>query len=190
MRQSGEACDLVVAPRPLLGLPWHAPCPLRSAIAALHRADEAACVQGLFAVGRLTATEAAEAERGALALITALRRQRPGLTTALMREYDLSNPEGIRLMGLAEALLRIPDAATTDALIRDKLRGGDWRAHLGQGRPALNAATRGLDLASRMLGGHRASPPLARRHGAPCHAPGDRPHGGHLRLRPDHRHSP
>ncbi len=48
-------------------------------------------------------------------------------------------------MCLAEALLRIPDAATRDALIRDKIAGGDWRAHLGHSpSPFVNAATWGL----------------------------------------------
>ncbi len=48
-----------------------------------------------------------------------------------MREYDLSSQEGVALMCLAEALLRIPDPATRDALIRDKIGAGDWRGHVG-----------------------------------------------------------
>ena len=61
-----------------------------------------------------------------------------------MREYDLSSQEGVALMCLAEALLRIPDRATQDALIRDKIGARDWRAHIGQS-PSLfvNAATLG-----------------------------------------------
>ncbi len=64
---------------------------------------------------------------------------------SLLREYALSSEEGVALMCLAEALLRIPDAAARDALIRDKIGGGDWRAHLGHS-PSLfvNAATWGL----------------------------------------------
>ena len=70
-----------------------------------------------------------------------------------MREYDLSSREGIALMCLAEALLRIPDLATRDALIRDKIGTGDWRAHLGHS-PSLfvNAATWGLAVTGKLTG--------------------------------------
>ncbi len=62
-----------------------------------------------------------------------------------MHEYSLSSQEGVALMCLAEALLRIPDMATRDALIRDKIATGDWRAHIGGGRSLfVNAATWGL----------------------------------------------
>ena len=79
-------------------------------------------------------------------LVTALRaRTRQGGVEGLIHEYDLSSQEGVALMCLAEALLRIPDTATRDALIRDKIGGGDWRSHLGHS-PSLfvNAATWGL----------------------------------------------
>ena len=69
----------------------------------------------------------------------------------LIHEYALSSQEGVALMCLAEALLRIPDDDTRDALIRDKIGGGDWRAHLGHS-PSLfvNAATWGLLLTGRL----------------------------------------
>ncbi len=68
-----------------------------------------------------------------------------------MREYALSSPEGVALMCLAEALLRIPDNATRNALIRDKIARGDWRSHLGQSRSLLvNAATWGLLVTGRL----------------------------------------
>ena len=70
-----------------------------------------------------------------------------------MREYALSSQEGVALMCLAEALLRIPDAATRDALIADKIGGGEWRAHLGQSpSPFVNAATWGLLITGRLVG--------------------------------------
>ncbi|MFX8457366.1 hypothetical protein ABTL49_19620, partial [Acinetobacter baumannii] len=73
---------------------------------------------------------------------------------ALMQEFALSSEEGVALMCLAEALLRIPDTATRDALIRDKIGGGDWAAHLGGGQGLfVNAATWGL-----VIGGHIAAP--------------------------------
>ncbi len=67
-----------------------------------------------------------------------------------MRQYDLGSEEGVLLMCVAEALLRIPDARTTDKLIRDKLGDADWKRHMGQSDSVLvNASTWGL-----MLTGH------------------------------------
>ena len=68
-----------------------------------------------------------------------------GGVEGLVKEYSLSSQEGVALMCLAEALLRIPDNETRDALIRDKIAGGDWGAHLGDGKTLfVNAATWGL----------------------------------------------
>ena len=69
---------------------------------------------------------------------------REGLVQGLLQEYSLSSQEGVALMCLAEALLRIPDPATRDALIRDKISTGQWHEHLGRS-PSLfvNAATWG-----------------------------------------------
>src|SRR3546814_5895907 len=73
------------------------------------------------------------------------RKKARGGVQALVQEYSLSSQEGVALMCLAEALLRIPDAAMRDALIRDKIAAGDWSAHLGDGRSMfVNAATWGL----------------------------------------------
>ena len=85
-------------------------------------------------------------------LVTALRaKQKGGGVEGLVQEYSLSSQEGVALMCLAEALLRIPDDDTRDALIRDKIGDGDWRAHLGHS-PSLfvNAATWGLMLTGRL----------------------------------------
>src|SRR5690606_40096667 len=63
----------------------------------------------------------------------------------LVHEYSLSSQEGVALMCLAEALLRIPDMPTRDALIRDQISTGDWKSHVGGGRSLfVNAATWGL----------------------------------------------
>jgi len=87
-------------------------------------------------------------------LVEAVRRQRSGASGVdhLMHEFSLSSQEGVALMCLAEALLRIPDAATVDRLIRDKISHGDWKAHLG-GSPSLfvNAATWGLMLTGKLV---------------------------------------
>lgn len=71
---------------------------------------------------------------------------------ALMQEFSLSSEEGIALMCLAEALLRIPDNETRDALIKDKLSDGDWRSHINQS-PSLfvNAASWGLLITGKLL---------------------------------------
>jgi RHH-type proline utilization regulon transcriptional repressor/proline dehydrogenase/delta 1-pyrroline-5-carboxylate dehydrogenase len=94
----------------------------------------------------------------AIALVEGLRAQGDSSSVAgLMREYALSSEEGVALMCLAEALLRIPDEATRDALIRDKIAHGDWRAHLGTegGSLFVNAATWGLVVAGALT--NRAS---------------------------------
>lgn len=69
------------------------------------------------------------------------------MVQGLLQEFSLSSQEGVALMCLAEALLRIPDKATRDALIRDKISNGNWQSHIGRS-PSLfvNAATRGCCL--------------------------------------------
>ncbi|MGR3469015.1 MAG: bifunctional proline dehydrogenase/L-glutamate gamma-semialdehyde dehydrogenase PutA, partial [Shimia sp.] len=76
----------------------------------------------------------------------------PGLMEVFLAEYGLSTDEGIALMCLAEALLRVPDPATIDALIEDKIAPSDWSAHLGHSTsPLVNASTWGLMLTGRVL---------------------------------------
>ncbi|NBX03515.1 MAG: L-glutamate gamma-semialdehyde dehydrogenase [Alphaproteobacteria bacterium] len=71
---------------------------------------------------------------------------------AFQQEYNLGSQEGIMMMCLAEALLRIPDKATADQLIHDKLSSGDWDAHVGLGRPWLvSAGSLGLELAGKIV---------------------------------------
>ncbi|GLK81875.1 bifunctional proline dehydrogenase/L-glutamate gamma-semialdehyde dehydrogenase PutA [Methylopila turkensis] len=119
---------------------------LRAAIAADGLRPEQELVPALFDQLRWTPDEAGRTRALALRLVTRMRAQTPpGGVAGLLRAYDLSTPEGLALMQLAEALLRVPDAPTRDLLIQDKLRGRDWRAHLGRGRPwSVNAATLGL----------------------------------------------
>ena len=105
------------------------------------------------ALAALRADEAERVQALALKLVTRLRaKTRASGVEGLIHEYSLSSQEGVALMCLAEALLRIPDAATRDALIRDKLAPGDWRAHVGAS-PSLfvNAATWGLVLTGRLV---------------------------------------
>jgi RHH-type proline utilization regulon transcriptional repressor/proline dehydrogenase/delta 1-pyrroline-5-carboxylate dehydrogenase len=120
--------------------------PLRAAITAAYRRPEAECLPPLLDLATLPDAQAAEASRIARALVGRLRgKPRAGAVEGLIHEYALSSHEGVALMCLAEALLRIPDTATRDALIRDKIAAGDWRAHVGQS-PSMfvNAATWGL----------------------------------------------
>ncbi len=127
--------------------------PLRAAITAATRCPEPQCLPPLIAQARLTGEEAAQVRRMTLDLVRRLRSsKRGGGIEGLIHEYALSSDEGVALMCLAEALLRIPDAATRDALIRDKLSAGDWRAHVGQS-PSLfvNAATWGLVLTGKLV---------------------------------------
>ena len=128
------------------------PTPLRQAITAAYRRPEAACVAALLEGATLPAPRAAAAASIARTLVLALRsKTRRGGVEGLIHEYALSSQEGVALMCLAEALLRIPDDATRDALIRDKIATGDWRAHVGQS-PSLfvNAATWGLVVTGRL----------------------------------------
>ena len=126
--------------------------PLRSSITAATRRPEPECVAALLDGAALPPAQAEKAAGTARRLVEALRaKARRGGVEGLIHEYALSSQEGVALMCLAEALLRIPDDATRDALIRDKISTGDWRAHVGQS-PSLfvNAATWGLVVTGRL----------------------------------------
>ncbi|MGU3537937.1 trifunctional transcriptional regulator/proline dehydrogenase/L-glutamate gamma-semialdehyde dehydrogenase [Methylobacterium sp. A54F] len=128
------------------------PTPLRAAITAACRRPEPACLPPLLDAAAMSAGEAEATARLARRLIAALRAKGGrGGVQALVAEYSLSSQEGVALMCLAEALLRIPDADTRDSLIRDKIGPGDWLAHFGRS-PSLfvNAATWGLAVTGRL----------------------------------------
>ena len=119
---------------------------LRVRLDAAHHAPEAQVLSPLLVDADL-GPQLDAAQRLAASLAQSVRdaRTRSGGVDALMLEFSLDSREGVALMCLAEALLRIPDAATRDRLIRDKIGGGDWRAHVGKS-PSLfvNAAAWGL----------------------------------------------
>jgi RHH-type proline utilization regulon transcriptional repressor/proline dehydrogenase/delta 1-pyrroline-5-carboxylate dehydrogenase len=127
--------------------------PLRRAITAAYRRAEPECLAPLLDAATLPAPLAEATAATARSLITALRAKARGTgVEALVQEYALSSQEGVALMCLAEALLRIPDVATRDALIRDKLSGGDWRSHVGGDRSLfVNAATWGLVVTGKLV---------------------------------------
>jgi RHH-type proline utilization regulon transcriptional repressor/proline dehydrogenase/delta 1-pyrroline-5-carboxylate dehydrogenase len=137
--------------------------PLRAAISRATRGPEPASVAALSETARLSPLAAQSAVLLARGLASKVRgnSQAPGrqrLVQALLREFALSTDEGISLMCVAEALLRIPDAATRDALIRDKVQERDWESHLGRGDSVfVNAAAWGLYLTGRLAATHSES---------------------------------
>jgi RHH-type transcriptional regulator, proline utilization regulon repressor / proline dehydrogenase / delta 1-pyrroline-5-carboxylate dehydrogenase len=119
---------------------------LRQAITKAYRTPEPEIVKALLPMAEIEANNREAIAKTAIGLVETLRKkgQRGGVE-GLVKEYSLSTREGIALMCLAEALLRIPDSQTRDALIRDKISHGDWQSHLGDGRTLfVNAATWGL----------------------------------------------
>ena len=128
--------------------------PLRAAINELFLADETRCVDALLKAAQLDAAARARIQARAAGLVTTVRKNRTakGGIEEFLRQYDLSSQEGMVLMCLAEALLRIPDADTADKLIRDKIVTGNWQEHLGAS-PSLfvNASTWGLMLTGKLI---------------------------------------
>lgn len=126
--------------------PLQAPTQLRAAITAAYRRSEEECMSPLLAIATLDEEMQAAVRATARKLVTTLRGHPMGNgLEGLVQEYSLSSNEGVALMCLAEALLRIPDDETRDALIRDKIGDRDWRTHVGEGRSLfVNAATWGL----------------------------------------------
>jgi len=136
------------------------PSALRAAITAATRRPEPECVAALIDAARLPPVQLAAAQALAADLARRLRSRgtgagRAGLVQGLVQEFSLSSQEGVALMCLAEALLRIPDTATRDALIRDKIGDADWESHLGRSRSLfVNAATWGLLLTGKLVSTH------------------------------------
>jgi RHH-type transcriptional regulator, proline utilization regulon repressor / proline dehydrogenase / delta 1-pyrroline-5-carboxylate dehydrogenase len=126
----------------------------RSAIDQMLFADETALVQALAADAELSTHDANSVSQLATALVQAVRAKRKsqGGIDAFMQQYSLSSEEGVVLMCLAEALLRIPDSETADRLIADKIGGRDWEAHLGQSESLfVNASAWGLLLTGKIV---------------------------------------
>ena len=128
--------------------------PLRQAVSAARLADESTCIQGLLPLARMDDEASRRVTRLARRLVEQVRARRlsQGGIDAFMHEYDLTSREGVALMCLAEALLRIPDSATADRLIQDKLADADWARHLGHSHSLfVNATTWGLMLTGRVV---------------------------------------
>ncbi|WP_334132486.1 bifunctional proline dehydrogenase/L-glutamate gamma-semialdehyde dehydrogenase PutA [Silanimonas lenta] len=131
-----------------------APSPARERVTAAYARDEAEHLAELLPFATLPEALQAGVQATAEALVerTRVRAADPELVEAFMRQYDLSSEEGVLLMCVAEALLRIPDPHTADKLIRDKLGDAAWEKHLGGSSSVLvNASTWGLMLTGRLV---------------------------------------
>ena len=126
---------------------------IRKKIRQYHLIDERSLVPELIDLINLNNTEKKEIMICASELVDALRLDKnPGIMEVFLAEYGLSNDEGISLMCLAEALLRVPDTTTIDSLIKDKLTNRGWVEHIGNSESTLvNASTWALLLTGKVL---------------------------------------
>ena len=134
--------------------PFPSAPPLRAAIRDSCRIDEREAVARILAAAALPAEMRDRIADKARWLVAAVRRERLGKggIDAFLHEYALSSPEGVALLCLAEALLRVPDAETVDRLIRDKIGEANWESHLGRSESIfVNASTWALMLTGRLL---------------------------------------
>ena len=133
----------------------------RSDLRRAYRQDEEACIAERLDQAAPVARVHGAAAALAIDLIEGARAHKASGIDAFLQQYGLDTEEGIALMCLAEALLRVPDAATADALIRDKIGSIDWGEHLGESSSTfVNAATFSL-----MLTGEVLDPPDERQRG-------------------------
>jgi RHH-type proline utilization regulon transcriptional repressor/proline dehydrogenase/delta 1-pyrroline-5-carboxylate dehydrogenase len=124
----------------------------RSALRAAFRPDEPTCIAERLAQAAPASARHPQAAALAAQLVEGARARKASGLDAFLQAYGLGTEEGIALMCLAEALLRVPDADTADALIHDKLAGIDWSEHLGDSSSTfVNAATFSLMLTGQVL---------------------------------------
>ncbi len=144
----------MAASSPFIAAAATTPEPLREALEQAWFVPEPEQVPALLCGIPLDSGDRAAVFDAAVNLVEQVRRraENHGAMEAFMREYDLSSEEGVVLMCLAEALLRIPDSETAEALISDKLAGADWESHLGKSESLfVNASTWGLMLTGRVV---------------------------------------
>ena len=129
----------------------------RTALRLAYRMEEAACIAERLSQAAPASSVHGEASRIAAQLVAGARTRKASGLDAFLQAYGLGTDEGIALMCLAEALLRVPDAATADALIHDKLGHIDWAEHIGESSSTfVNAATFSLMLTGSVLQQRRA----------------------------------
>ncbi|MFC3286122.1 bifunctional proline dehydrogenase/L-glutamate gamma-semialdehyde dehydrogenase PutA [Litchfieldella rifensis] len=146
----------------------------RARIRAHYAVDEADVLHGLVERIRLSEDDRRKVAAVGANYVARVRKETsPSMMEAFLAEYGLSTEEGVGLMCLAEALLRVPDAETIDDLIHDKIEPSDWGAHLGKSSSSMvNASTWALMLTGKVLeddpkGPVRALRGLVRRMGEP-----------------------
>ncbi len=130
------------------------PAQLRSAISAMYCVDESSLLEQLLSLSEPSSSLLKQTTQTCTDLVNAVRARDDAIhmIDALLLEYSLDTREGVLLMCLAEALMRIPDSATADALIKDKLTIADWKKHLKQSKSLLvNASTWGLLLTGKVI---------------------------------------
>ena len=128
---------------------------LWSLISPLYMVDETQWLEQLLPLATPSESEKKQIADKTTSLIESIRADKTSIQMidALLLEYSLDTQEGILLMCLAEALMRIPDSATADALIRDKLSVADWKSHLKNSDSVfVNASTWGLMLTGKVVG--------------------------------------
>lgn len=126
---------------------------IRSEIRANYLPDEAEALARLIKTADLSESDRSAISKRAVELVHAVRASTdPRLMEVFLKAYGLSTREGVALMCLAEALLRVPDAETMDELIRDKIAPHDWSAHSGGSSSIfVNASTWALMLTGKVL---------------------------------------
>lgn len=129
-------------------------CPIRQKIRDFYRIDEAKIVDHILPLAEVGVSARSRAWERARQMVVNIRNDQHGQggIDALLNEFSLSSEEGVVLMCLAEALLRVPDQETQDSLIRDKLASGDWSSHLGNSDSLfVNASSWGLLVTGKMV---------------------------------------
>ena len=129
-------------------------CPIRQKIRQFYRIDENIAVDHILPMAEVNVSARSRAWERARKMVLQIRQDQSGngAIDALLNEYSLSSEEGVVLMCLAEALLRVPDKHTQDALIRDKISKGQWSAHLGCSDSLfVNASSWGLLITGSMV---------------------------------------
>jgi RHH-type proline utilization regulon transcriptional repressor/proline dehydrogenase/delta 1-pyrroline-5-carboxylate dehydrogenase len=127
---------------------------LRQKIRDFYRINEAQAVEHILPEAEVSMSARSLAWERARTLVLRIRKEQEGHggVDALLNEYSLSSEEGVVLMCLAEALLRVPDKGTQDELIRDKLSKGQWSSHLGNSDSLfVNASAWGLMFTGNMV---------------------------------------
>jgi RHH-type proline utilization regulon transcriptional repressor/proline dehydrogenase/delta 1-pyrroline-5-carboxylate dehydrogenase len=133
---------------------YNTDCPTRQKIREFYRIDENIAVDHILPVAEVNVSARSRAWERARKMVLQIREDQSGngAIDSLLKEYSLSSEEGVVLMCLAEALLRVPDKHTQDALIRDKISQGQWSSHLGSSDSLfVNASSWGLLITGTMV---------------------------------------